>query len=136
MRTANRLTGLILGALFVVLGAAGIAVSWPSGLAGPPTPLFVVMSTNLMLAALHAAFGIGLVGAALAGQRASVRTNGLIGVALLVLGLAGLFLVGADVNPVAATSTANALHFGAAALLLLVSLGADRTDESPARPAS
>lgn len=136
MRTANRLTGLILGAVFVVLGAAGIAVSWPTGWAGPPIPLFVVLSTNVVLAALHAVFGIALIGAALAGQRASVRTNGILGTALLAVGLAGLFLVGADVNPIATTSTVNALHFGAAALLLLVSLGADRAGESSEHPAS
>lgn len=126
MRTANRVAGLVVGAVLVVVGVAGLAVSVPAGFMGPSAPLFGVLSTNPLLGSLQTLLGGAVGAAALLGQRASVRTNGLVGVVLLALGFAGLFLVGADVNPIAASSTVNAFHFGASALLLLVALGADR----------
>lgn len=126
MRTANRVTGLVVGAVFVVVGAAGLAVSLPSDFVGPSVPLFGVLSTNPLLGVLQTLLGAAVGAAAFVGQRASVRTNGVVGVVLLALGFAGLFLVGSDVNPIAASSTVNAFHFGASALLLLVALGADR----------
>jgi hypothetical protein len=46
----------------------------------------------------------------------------------------GLFLVGPEPNILVLTATANAIHFGASALLLAVGLGADRAgvdDDAP-----
>lgn len=131
MRTANRVTGLVVGAVLLVVGVAGLAASLPSGFMGPSVPLFGVLSTNPLLGVLQTLLGIAVGAAAITGQSASTRTNGIVGVLLLALGLAGLFLVGADFNPIAATSTVNALHFGASALLLLVALGADRGTVRP-----
>lgn len=126
MRTANRITGVVVGSAFVLLGVAGIAVSLPAGFLGPAVPLLGVLSTNPLLGVIQAAVGAILVTAAVAGQRASRAANAWVGAFLLALGIAGLFLVGAEINPIAATATVNTIHFGASALLLLVGLGADR----------
>ena len=131
MSTANRLTGLVVGGLFVLLGIAGIAVSLPTGFTGPAVPLLGVLSANPLLGTIQVVIGGTLVAAALAGQRASRGTNAWTGAVLLALGIAGLFLVGSYANPIAATATVNTVNFGTAALLLLVGLGADRASGPP-----
>ncbi len=131
MRTANRLTGVVVGGLFVLLGIAGIAVSLPAGFTGPAVPLLGVLSANPLLGVIQVVIGGTLVAAALVGQRASRGANAWTGAVLLALGIAGLFLVGSDANPIAATATVNTVNFGAAALLLLVGLGADRPSGPP-----
>jgi hypothetical protein len=131
MRTANRLTGVVVGGASVLLGVLGIAVSLPTGFLGPAVPVLGVLSANPLLGLIQVVVGAILVSAALGGQRASRAANAWVGAFLLALGIAGLFLVGAEVNPIAATATVNAAHFGASALLLLVGLGADRDQPGP-----
>ncbi len=60
--------------------------------------------------------------------------NTLVGLALLLLGLAGLFLIGTSLNFLAINVADNVLHFGTAAVLLAVGLGAGKPDLSQLKP--
>ena len=51
--------------------------------------------------------------------------NSGLGFALLVLGFAGLLLIGSEFNVLALNAADNVLHFAAAVVLLLVGIGAD-----------
>lgn len=126
MTAANRVVGLIVGALFVLLGAVGLVVSWSTGFFGLGVSLAGVISINPALSVILIAFGGAVLVAALVGLRASRLTNAWVGAGFLALGITGLFLVGPEPNALVLTSTANAVHFGASALLLAVGLGANR----------
>ena len=125
MRSANRWVGIVGGAAFVLLGVLSMLAG--QGLFGPPeTLVFGVLAGNAAQGILHVLVGAALAIAGLSRVRASAVVNGVVGGVLLVLGLAGLFLVGTEANLLALSVADNAVHFGAAAVLLAAGLGADR----------
>lgn len=126
MRAANRVVGLVTGSLFVLLGIVGLVVSWGGGFAGLGVSLGGVIAINPALSVILIALGGTVLAAALVSLRASRTANAWVGFGFLVLGFVGLFLVGPEPNVLVLTSTANAIHFAASALLLAVGLGANR----------
>lgn len=126
MRTANRVVGLALGALFLLLGVVGLLLSAGSAFLGPGVSLGGVIATNPALGLIQGLLGAAVLLGAVSNLTASRTVNAWAGFAFLVLGFVGLFLVGPEPNVLALTSTANAVHFGASAVLLAVGLGADR----------
>lgn len=115
----NRLVGIVLGAVFVVVGILGFFAA-PDGL------LFSFFLVNPLQNALHVLIGSALAIAALSSVAAARRVNSIVGTVLLVLGIVGLFLAGSSVNVLALNAADNVLHLAAAALLLAVGLGADK----------
>lgn len=109
----NRLVGLVVGAGFLVLGVLGFFVN----------PLLTI-SVNPLQNVLHLLVGAALVACATLGGAA--RCNAIVGALLLVVGLAGLFIISTDVNLLNVNGAANLLHFIGAAALLAVGLGARR----------
>lgn len=104
-RSPNRLLGVIFGALYVVIGVLGV---------------------NVFLNVVHILIGAGLLIAGLLSAKAARTVNSAVGAVYLVLGLAGLFLIGTAANILALNVADNVLHFGTAAILLAVGLGADK----------
>src|SRR5690606_140757 len=96
---------------------------------GPPGVLVGPFSFTVALGVAAALVGAALVGAAIAGLRISRLTNIAVGTACLLLGFAGLFLVGTAWNVLGASGGINAILFGAATVLLAVGLGARRDRE-------
>lgn len=126
MRSPNRVLGLILGGIFVVLGGLGFVFSSTVGFVDPAgVPFLGVLQVNGLQNSIHVLVGAALVMAALSNQPASANTNAWTGAFLLALGLVGLFLVGEPHNVLALNSAANVLHFGAASVLLAAGLGAE-----------
>jgi len=124
--SANRLLGLIVGAMFVLLGGFGFLATTDLGFFSQDGALFLgLFLLNPFQNVLHILFGAALVMAALSNLKASALINSVAGALLLVLGLVGLFLVGSPQNLLALNSADNVLHFGAAAILLAAGLGAD-----------
>jgi hypothetical protein len=119
MRSPNRLVALVFGAGYLVLGAGGFFVA-EDGL------LFGVFSVNPVQNATHLAIGAALLVAGLAGLRPAAIVNAVTGAVCLLLGLAGLFVVGTEFNLLALSGAGNVLHFGSAVLLLAVGAGAER----------
>ncbi|HOY81899.1 MAG TPA: DUF4383 domain-containing protein [Rhodoglobus sp.] len=126
MRTANRVVGVVVGALFLLLGVVGLVASAGTGLFGPGVSLGGVVATNPALGLIQAVLGAAVLLGAVSSLVASRTVNAWSGFAFLVLGIAGLFLVGPEPNVLALTATANAVHFGASVMLLAVGLGANR----------
>ncbi|CAN5362995.1 hypothetical protein BH10ACT7_BH10ACT7_16070 [soil metagenome] len=136
-RSPNRLLGVILGGIFVVLGGLGFVFSSSVGFVDPAGVQFLgVLQVNGLQNSIHILVGAALVMAALSNQPASASTNAWTGTFLLVLGLVGLFLVGEPYNALALNSAANVLHFGAAAVLLAAGLGAENRPEPAPDPLS
>jgi hypothetical protein len=65
--------------------------------------------------------------AGLATVTAAKAVATVVGAVFLVLGIAGLFVIGSPVNVLALNGADNVLHFASAVVLLAVGLGADRS---------
>jgi len=130
-QSANRVTALVVGACYLILGALGFTVSTAFSFSHPVgAQLFGVVSVNSLQNVAHLVIGAALVAAALLGRTpARLATRG-IGTLLLLFGIAGLFLSSTDYNVFAVNAAANLLHFASSATLLAVGLG---TDREPAR---
>lgn len=118
LRSPNRVVAVLAGASFLAIGVAGFFAA--DGL------LFGVFGASAVLSILHLAFGLALVIAGIAGVRAARVVNAAVGAVCLVIGYTGLFVVGGEYNVLGLNGAANVLHFGSAAFLLAVGLGADR----------
>lgn len=111
---SNRIVGLVIGAIYVVVGALGFVMD----------PVLGLVTTSLLGNLLHLAIGAALVATALLGW--SKLANSIVGTLLLVVGLTGLFTISTDANPLGVNGAANLLHFASSAALLLVGLGAKK----------
>lgn len=126
----NRLTGLWLGAAGVAFGIVAVIAGLLSGeLIGPPSELIGPFSFTVALGVAAIVGSAIVIVAAFAGLRPSRIANIAVGTACLLLGFAGLFLVGTPWNVLGASGGINAILFGAATVLLAVGLGARRDRE-------
>jgi len=126
-RSSNRVAGLVLGALYLALGILGFALfgARPGALTG------VALGVSPAHGILQLLIGSALLLAVITRLSASKRVNIVLGTLFLVLGLAGLFVIGTPFDILGLTATDNVLHFASAVALLAVGLGGDRD----ARPA-
>lgn len=132
----NRFLALVGGAGYILIGLIGFSVS--ASLLFFSTEggmLFGLLQVNTFHNVVHIIVGAGLMLAGVSSVDAAKTINAAVGSAFLMLGLAGLFLVGTSFNIFALNSAGNALHFGTAAVLLAAALGADKAAEATAVPA-
>jgi len=123
----NRLVGVIFGAVYILIGFLGFTVTSGVGFFSIEGGLLIgIFEVNVFHNIAHVLIGAALLIAALSNVRAARTVNSVVGAAYLVLGLAGLFLVGSALNILALNVADNVLHFGSAAILLAVGLGADK----------
>ncbi|HEY4224469.1 MAG TPA: DUF4383 domain-containing protein [Pseudolysinimonas sp.] len=134
MRTSpNRLLATILGAVYLVIGAAGFFVSSGYPLAGTGGGLLLgIFEVNVAHSAAHILIGAALLMAGLSSVRAARTVTTVVGTAYLVLGLVGLFVIGGPFNVLALNGADNVLHFASSVVLLAVGLGADRSTPTTA----
>jgi len=132
-KSPNRLLATVFGILYLLLGVAGFAVTMGIGFFAAPGGLLLgIFEVNSFHNVAHLLLGATLLIAGLAGVRAARTVNSIVGAAYLVLGIAGLFVVGSPFNILAINGADNVLHFGSAALLLAVGLGAERAVKTAA----
>lgn len=123
----NRLIGVIFGAVYVLVGILGFTVTSGVGLFATEGGLLLgIFEVNVFHNIAHILIGAALLIAGLSSVAAAKTVNSVVGAAYLVLGLAGLFLIGTAANILALNVADNVLHFGSAAILLAVGLGADK----------
>ena len=123
----NRVVATVAGIVYLLTGVAGFLVTTGVGFVDTPGGLLLgIFEVNGLQNLIHILIGAALLIAGLVGARAARTVNGVAGAAFLVLGLAGLFVVGTGFNVLAINGADNAVHFGSAALLLAVGLGAER----------
>lgn len=129
LRSPNRLIGLIVGAVLLTLGLVGLVVTVGIGFVDARgVLLFGVLSLNPLQSLVHVLLGAAVLMTALSSVTASRIVNGAAGGVCLVLGLAGLFLVGTDANVFAVNVVGNVVFFGSAVALLAVGIGTERPD--------
>jgi hypothetical protein len=123
----NRLVAVIFGAVYIVVGALGFAVTGGvSFLATQGGLLLGIFMVNPLHNVAHLLIGAVLLIAGLVSARAAKTTNVTIGAVYLLLGIVGFFLVGTAANILALNTFDHFLHLVSALLLLGVGLGAER----------
>jgi len=128
MSSPNRLTAVIVGALYLVSGIAGFFVSAGTGVfAATGRLLLGIFSINPAGAAVDILIAAALMIAGLSTIAASKIVNTIIGAVFLVLGIAGLFVIGTGLNVLALNGADNVVHFASSVILLAVGLGAERS---------
>ncbi|MGV8858373.1 DUF4383 domain-containing protein [Rhodoglobus sp.] len=123
----NRLLGVIFGAVYVLVGILGFSVTNGVGFFATEGGLLLgLFEVNIFHNVAHILIGAALLLAGISNKRAARATNSTVGFAYLVLGFAGLLLVGSPLNILALNAADNVLHFASAVVLLAVGLGADK----------
>jgi hypothetical protein len=123
----NILIAIAGGVFFIVFGAIGFTVTPGIEFSGADGGvLFTLFELNPLQNIVHLVLGAALLGGALISTKVSALTNGIVGALFFALGFYGLFAVESPGDVFASNTWGNALHFGSAAMLLAVSLGADK----------
>jgi hypothetical protein len=128
MRTSpNRLVAIIFGAVYVLVGLLGFAVTGGVGFIATDGGLLLgIFEVNPLHNIAHLLIGAALLIAGLSSVRAAKGVNITIGAVYLLLGIVGFFLVGTAANILALNTADHFLHLASAIVLLGVGLGAER----------
>ena len=128
MRTSpNRLVAVIFGAVYLLVGLLGFAVTGGVGFIATDGGLLLgIFEVNPLHNIAHLLIGAALLIAGLSSVRAAKGVNVTIGAVYLLLGIVGFFLVGTAANILALNTADHFLHLASAIVLLGVGLGADR----------
>lgn len=133
----NRLLAAVFGAVYVLVGLAGFAVTGFSDFAGTNTgDKLIVFEINPLHNIVHLAIGALLLFASRAVNTAK-GANTLVGAVYLLVGIVGLFILDSSANILSLNSADNVLHLASAIVLLGVGLSQDKnvTTDTGARVA-
>ncbi|WP_159501747.1 DUF4383 domain-containing protein [Microbacterium sp. 18062] len=123
----NRLVGTIFGAVYLLVGLLGFAVTGGVDFIATSGGLLLgIFEVNPLHNIAHLLIGAALLIAGLASARAAKTVNVIVGAAYLLLGVVGFFLVGTALNILALNTFDHFLHLASALVLLGVGLGAER----------
>jgi hypothetical protein len=128
MRTSpNRLIGTVFGAVYVLVGLLGFAVTGGvSFIATEGELLLGLFAVNPLHNIAHLLIGAALLIAGLSSVSAAKATNTTVGAVYLLLGLVGFFIADTALNILALNTADHFLHLGSAIVLLGVGLTADK----------
>lgn len=122
----NRLVATVFGAIYLLVGLLGFAVTGFSNFAGTNTgDNLIIFEVNPLHNIVHLAIGALL----LASSRtvaAAKGSNTAVGAVYLLVGILGLFLIGTSANILSLNGADNVLHFASAIVLLGVGLSQDK----------
>jgi hypothetical protein len=121
-RSLNRLLGFVFGAVYLLVGLVGFAITSGVGLAETHGKDLIFFELNPLHNIVHVAIGLLLGLAAFRGTATAAAANTLVGGVYLAVGVVGLFLTDSAVNIIALNHPDNVLHLATAALLLGVGL--------------
>ncbi|GAA1972659.1 DUF4383 domain-containing protein [Microbacterium pumilum] len=123
----NRLVATIFGAVYLVVGALGFAVTGVTGFFATEGGLLLgIFEVNPAHNIAHLLIGAALLAAGLISTVAAQTVNIIVGAAYLLLGIVGFFLVGTSLNILALNTFDHFLHLASAIVLLGVGLAAER----------
>jgi hypothetical protein len=128
-KSPNRLLGLVLGIVYLLVGVFGFFLTSDTGFAATAGPKLIdLFEVNPLHNLVHLAVGILLVVTALIGIRPARVTNMTLGAVYLLVGVVGLLLASPDnsLNILAINGADNVLNFATAVVLLCVGFGADK----------
>jgi len=123
----NRLVATIFGAVYLLVGALGFAVTGGVGFIATEGGLLLgIFEVNPLHNIAHLLIGAALLIAGLASATAAKTVNIIVGTTYLLLGVVGFFLVGTALNILALNTFDHFLHLASALVLLGVGLAAER----------
>jgi len=126
-QSPNRLLGAVFGTVYLLVGIAGFFVTSGVGFASTDGKALIIFDVNPLHNVIHLLIGAALLIAATRSVPAAKGVNTTVGAVYLLVGAAGLFLVGSSANIIALNGADNVLHFASAVLLLGVGMGADKS---------
>lgn len=127
----NRLVATIFGAVYLVVGALGFAVTAGVGFIATEGGLLLgIFEVNPLHNVAHLLIGAALLIAGLSSVIAAKWVNIIVGAVYLLLGIVGFFLAGTDLNILALNTFDHFLHLTSALVLLGVGLAAERTAQA------
>ena len=123
----NRLVATIFGAVYILVGLLGFAVTGGIGFIATEGGLLLgIFEVNPLHNIAHLLIGAALLIAGLVSARAAKTVNIVVGATYLLLGIVGFFLVGTALNILALNTFDHFLHLASAIVLLGVGLAAER----------
>ncbi len=123
----NRIVATIFGAVYLLVGLLGFAVTGGVGFIATEGELLLgIFEVNPLHNIAHLLIGAALLVAGLANVRAAKGVNITVGAVYLLLGIVGFFLVGTAANILALNVPDHFLHLASAVVLLGVGLGTER----------
>nr|WP_154923383.1 DUF4383 domain-containing protein [Microbacterium testaceum] len=123
----NRLVATVFGAVYLLVGLLGFAVTGGVGFISNEGGLLLgIFEVNPLHNIAHLLIGGALLVAGLANARAAKAVNTTVGAVYLLLGIVGFFLMG-PANILALNVPDHFLHLGSAVVLLGVGLGTERS---------
>ncbi|BAJ75210.1 hypothetical protein MTES_2246 [Microbacterium testaceum StLB037] len=123
----NRLVATIFGAVYLLVGLLGFAVTGGVGFISNEGGLLLgIFEVNPLHNIAHLLIGGALLVAGLANARAAKGVNTTVGAVYLLLGIVGFFLMG-PANILALNVPDHFLHLASAVVLLGVGLGTERS---------
>lgn len=127
MRTSpNKLLATIFGAVYLLVGLAGFAVTSGIGFFATEGANLIIFAVNPLHNIIHLAIGAALLAAGLKSVPAARSVNTTVGAVYLLVGILGLFLLDSAANIIALNGADNVLHLASAILLLGVGLSQDK----------
>lgn len=123
----NRVLGYGFGAVYLLVGLLGFAVTSGVGFAATDgEKLLGLFEVNPLHNVVHLLVGALLVAAASRGEPVAGQVNTFVGGVYLLVGVIGLFLPGSDANILALNGLDNLLHFASSGVLLAAGLSAGK----------
>ena len=123
----NRLVATIFGAVYILVGLLGFAVTGGVGFIATEGGLLLgIFMVNPLHNIAHLLIGAALLIGGLVSARAAKTVNIVVGAAYLLLGIVGFFLAGTALNILALNTFDHFLHLVSALVLLGVGLAAER----------
>jgi hypothetical protein len=121
-RSVNRLVGFGFGAVYLLVGLVGFAITSGVGFAHTHGKDLIFFELNPLHNIVHVAIGLLLGLAAYRGTATAAAANTVVGGVYLAVGILGLFLTDSSANILAVNHPDNALHLATALVLLGVGL--------------
>ena len=134
--TLNQRFGYVFGAVYMVVGVVGFAVTSGVGFTANPGKNLILFGLNPLHNIVHILVGALFVLGAAGGAKASSALNVLIGAVYLIIGILGFFILHNSLNIIAINMPDNFLHLATAVLALGIGLrkepGTSRSSASAA----
>ncbi|MFZ4896242.1 DUF4383 domain-containing protein [Plantibacter sp. Mn2098] len=126
-QSPNRLLATIFGAVYVLVGLLGFAVTGGVQLIATQGGLLLgIFEVNPLHNIAHVLIGAALLIAGVSNVQAAKSVNTVVGAVYLLLGVVGFFIVGSALNILALNTADHFLHLASAVVLLGVGLSADK----------
>ncbi|KQZ09395.1 DUF4383 domain-containing protein [Agromyces fucosus] len=124
----NRIVATVFGAVYVLVGLLGFAVTGGVGFFATEGGLLLgVFAVNPFHNVAHLLIGAALLIGGIVSATAAKAVNATVGAAYLLLGIVGFFLAGTAANILALNTADHFLHLASAIVLLGVALGFERS---------